>query len=124
VLIWRVGGINSFFINKGGLIIIHTSTTNSQPLGISGLTRSTSSFSRWTVPIGKPFFLITYFFKVYATGTVLEKRMSHYNLEWEEKNQTILDALQGNNGLEMQQILWNVYDFSGDDKPKKLERKK
>ena len=46
----------------------------------------------------------------------LEKRMSHYNLEWEEKNQTILDALNNTNGLEMQQILWNVYDFSGGNK--------
>jgi len=42
----------------------------------------------------------------------LEKRMSHYNQNWEENNQTILDALNSQNGLEMQQIIWNVYDFT------------
>jgi len=42
----------------------------------------------------------------------LEKRMSHYNQNWEENNQTILDALNNQNGLEMQQILWDVYDFT------------
>ena len=42
----------------------------------------------------------------------LEKRMSHYNQNWEENNQIILDALNNQNGLQMQQILWNVYDFT------------
>ena len=51
-------------------------------------------------------------FETMNNDASLEKRMSHYNQNWEENNQIILDALNNQNGLQMQQILWNVYDFT------------
>lgn len=39
-------------------------------------------------------------------------RMSNYNYDWENKDQTILDSLNGANGLSLTGINWVTYDYT------------
>ncbi len=41
----------------------------------------------------------------------LPTRMSHYNQNWESKDQILYDSLHNQNNRQFNQIIWNVYNF-------------